>query len=163
MEKFNIVKRITKPTEINTYTFILFQQFLNIAYSLGKDTTSVKIWTLHRPSWEAKTIVRKRRGKNTDCHHFQCNEALTTRTVERSVAKIYQAVLTSADIIQEKAIAEQDLGVCFSVNNHLSKLSDKHKRARLCYLIMMVCNKEKRGSNDCFSNSRQSLYSISHN
>lgn len=33
MEKFNIVKRITKPTEINTYTFILFQQFLNIAYS----------------------------------------------------------------------------------------------------------------------------------
>lgn len=43
MEKFNTVKRITKPTEINTYTFILSQQFLNIAYSLGKDPTLVKI------------------------------------------------------------------------------------------------------------------------
>lgn len=81
--------------------------------------------------------------------------------MESFLAKIYQAVLTSADIIQEKDITEQDLEVYCSANNHLSKLPDKYNRARLCYLIMMVCNKEKRSSNDCLSN-RQSLYSVSY-
>lgn len=36
MEKFYTVKRITKPTKMNTYTFVLLQQLLNSAYSLRK-------------------------------------------------------------------------------------------------------------------------------